>query len=142
MNIDFIKINNKYINISYDYYNFDNYEYSLEDKPTLNYSQFYLVYKDNDIGEYNFFLKKLTIFKEPKSIKANDKLIKLIKNNSITLERINDEKQFIENKKADEDKNYIKVNKTINFLEDLLNDVREDNKLFKKIGDFIKYLED
>lgn len=78
MNINIIKINNKYINVSYDYYNFDNYEYLLEDKPTLDHSQFYLVYKDNYLGKYNFFLKKLTIFKEPKSIKANDKLVELI----------------------------------------------------------------
>lgn len=142
MNFDLIKINNKYINISYDYYNFDNYDYILEDKPTLDHSRHYLVYKNNDIGEYNFFLKKLTIFKEPKSIKANDKLVELIKNYTITLERINNKTQFIENNKNIKDNNYNKVHKAINFLEELLNEVTEDDKLFKKIGDFIKYLEE
>ena len=40
------------------------------------------------------------------------------------------------------EQNYKKITQTIAFLEKMLGEVEDNDQLFKKIGDFIKYLEE
>lgn len=49
-------------------------------------------------------------------------------------------KQIVDNK--NKDKNKTKVSTSIDWLYNLLKDFEHDDQMFKKIGDFIKYLEE
>lgn len=139
--VEFVKVNDKYICIYYDDYTPNIYSLILVDDYDSTSYHNYLMTKRGILGEYSVTLKTFVKFDEEKSFIINKKLDILLKQVFIKYENV---KQVINTKINDFTKtdDFTKVYNTINFLETLLEDVKENDQLFKKIGDFIKYLEE
>jgi len=137
MDFNFVIVNNKYVSIDYDSYTPNKFELSLVDHLDESGFDFYLASKNDILGEYRFYTKKFNNFEDDKYLIIIDKLNKLL-NSFITYEKYETAK-IINIKKT---MNYIKISETISFLETLLKDFEEDDRIFKKIGDFIKHLEE
>lgn len=131
MDFEFVKISGDYVCIDYDDYTPNVFSLCLiKEMNDKKYDyNFYLIRHKNQLCKYSF-QSGLSRFSEDSVEIIKNKLNELLHDCFVKYEKV----------KMSKDNDFTKVEKTINFLESLLD--TEDDVMFKKIGDFIKYLEE